>query len=151
MAMSSSYDEWLEKQNMILIEALELIKSFGFEASKIEPDKKKAFIRLNLAGRKADFHIKSIKNRFIKFAWLCKKGDFDPRANYLIYLEEEETFLVSTGGEIDREAEYRDSDYHKGTKYVVAPLEIFRSGKTFFRALKKRYESMLQRRLNEWS
>lgn len=149
--MNDSYEEWLEKQNIILAEALELIKGFKFDASIIQPENKKGFVRIILAGRKADFHIKSIKNKYIKFVWLCKKEDFDPRGNYLVYLEEEKAFLVCTGGEIDREAEYRDSDYHKGKKYVVAPITIFRRAKTFFKAMRTRYNAMLQRRMNEWT
>lgn len=146
-----NYEEWLIKHNEILELGLELIKSFGFDCIIIRPKDKKSFIRLNLNGNKSDFHIKSIKNRYIKFVWLCKKGDFNPLDNYLVYLEEGETFKVCTGGEIDREGEYRESDYHKNEKYVVAPISIFRNAKTFFGALKRRYNSMLQRRMNEWT
>ena len=149
--MSSSYNDWLENQNIILSEALELIKSFKFNASIISPEGKKAFIRILLAGSKADFHIKSIKNKFIKFVWVCKEEDFDPKANYLVYLEEEKKFLVSTGHFVDEEGEYRESDYHKNKKYVVAPIDIFRNGKTFFKAMQNRYNSMLQKRMSEWT
>lgn len=147
----TSYEEWLQKQNEILAEGLELILNFGFEASIIRPDEGKAFIRLNLAGNMSNFHIKAIKNKYIKFAWVCKKEEFEPLDNYLVYLEEEKKFKVCTGGEIDKEGEYRESDYHKNTKYVVVSMSVFRSANRFFTSLKRRYEVMLQRRMDEWT
>jgi len=149
--MSDSYEEWLIKQNAILAEALDLIKSFGFDASIIRPKDKKAFIRIIIGKNKSDFHLKSIKNRFIKFAWVCRKEDFDPNANYLVYLEAEEKFLVAIGSQVDEEGEFRNSDFHQGKKYVVAPIGIFRSAKTFFKSMKCRLDAMLQRRMNEWT
>ncbi len=146
-----SYNEWLEKQNTFLSKALELIKSYKFNASIVIPEGKKSFIRIKIAKNTSDFHLKSIKNNFIKFVWVCKQEDFDPKANYIVYLEEEQRMLVTTGNSIDSEGEFRESDFHKNKQYVVAPKDIFRRAPQFFKAMKNRYEAMLQKRMTEWT
>lgn len=148
--LSSGYQSWLDNQNILAKKALELIRKYGFKVVIVEQISKPNFVRVNLGNNRIDFFIKSIKNRFVKFVWLCKQGDFNIKNNYFVYLEKEEKFLISTGGEIDRKSELRDSEYHKGVKYIVVPIDAFRSANSFLKTTKKRYDAMLQRRMSEF-
>lgn len=147
----SDYQNWLDKQNLAVQKASELIGEFRLDTTIIKQERKPNFVRINLGSNRLDFLVKTIKNRFVKYIWLCKKGEFDSRKNYLVYIEEDEKFLVSTGYQIDREAEYRDSDYHKNAKIVVVPIGAFRSARKFFKSIKKRYEEQLQKRMTQWT
>jgi len=144
------YQNWLDNQNTITEKALELIKQFGFKAILIHQERKPNFVRITIGKKRLDFFMKSVRSRFVKSVWLCKKEDFNIRNNYLIYMEKEEKFLISTGGEIDKKAEFRDSEYHKDVKYIVVPMDMFRSAKVFLKAMKNRYDAMMQRRMNDF-
>jgi len=136
----------------LLGKALELVQSFKFEASIIDGEQGRNFVRMQIGGKHLDFYIKEIKNRFIKEVWLCKKANFSPHNNYLVFIAKEERWVVTTGQEIDRKGEYRESDrYRQHIEMVVVPMEIFRPAKAFFEAIRKRYDDMLQRKMTEWT
>lgn len=148
--MSFNYKEWLDSQNLLVDKGLELIRMAGFNAIIVERYNKPNFVRMMIGKRRIDFYIKLVRNRFVKFVWLCKKDDFDPRNNYLIYLEHEERFLTSTGNEINRKFELRDSEHNKQIKYVVVPIDVFRPAKIFLKTMMRRYKSLSQRKMNEF-
>ena len=148
--MTSDYQSWLERQNELAQEALKLVQKFKFKAVVIRQENKPSFVRVYIKETKVDFLIKEVKSQFSRSVWLCKKEDFNPQNNYLVFQNKEERWVVSTGSQIEVRAELRDSDYHKGKKFVVVPMDTFRSAKTFFKRMRKRYEQQLQRRMNEW-
>jgi len=150
--LSSSYFTWLERQEELAKKAQELIQSFKFEAVLIREEKgKPPFVRMILGTKRIDFMLKEIKSRFVKQVWLCKKGIFNPKKNFLVFSAKEEKWLITTGSEVDKKGEYKDSDYHKDTEMVVIPVEILRPAKRFLKSLKIRYEEQKQRRITNWT
>lgn len=151
MMTESTYENWLEKHNDAIKKAEELIKEFGFEPKIISEEKKATFIRIFLGNRKIDFMIKVIKTKYARQVWLCKKEAFNPDNIYLIYASKENSWQVVTGKEVDREGEYKESDYRQGEKFVVISSEVFRPAKKFFKLVKERYDDQLQKRMTDYT
>lgn len=148
--MNSTYEDWLERQSKLIKKALKLLEGFKFKAVIITQEKKASFIRVYIRDKRVDFHIKEVKSKFSRSVWVCKKEDFSPKHNYLIFQSKEERWVIASGRQIDDKAEFRDSDYHQGKKFVVVPMETFRSAKPFFKRMKEAYEKELQRRMSDW-
>lgn len=144
------YQAWLEKHNRAIEKAKALIEKYGFEVIIIKNDRKPCFLRIKFGKKKIDFQVKIIKTKFVRSVWLCKKERFDQDNFYLLYASKEKTFSVASGHDIDREGEYRDSEWAKGVKYVVVQNTLFHPAKNFFKRMKTRYEGELQQRMSQW-
>jgi len=144
------YQAWLEKHNKTIEKGKKLIKKYGFKVIIIQNDKKSSFLRIKFGRKKVDFQVKTIKTKFVRSIWLCKKERFNRDDFYLLYASKEKSFSVASGHDIDREGEYRDSEWAKGTKYIVVQNSVFRPANPFFKLMKSRYEGELQQRMNQW-
>jgi len=147
----TSYDEWLKKHDEAVQKASALIKEYGFEPIIANEQGKPSFVRVFLGEKKIDFVIKEIKSKFVRTVWLCKKEAFNPENIYMIYASKENTWLITTGREADREGEYRESDLKEGVKFVVVSIEVFRPAKAFLKLIKERYNDQLQKKMTEWT
>lgn len=145
-----TYEAWLERQSELAKKALELIQKSKFRAVIIEQENKLSFIRMYIADKSIDFHIKEIKSKFARDVWICKKDDFVSKDNYLVFQKDVERWVILAGRKIEQEAEIRDSSYRKGEKWLVVPMDIFRSARQFFKLIRKRYEEQLQLRLDQF-
>lgn len=148
---NSSYDDWLRQHNEAIQKAIALIQNYGFQPVIIDEKGKPNFVRIFLGTKKIDFMIKMIKSKFVRQVWLCKKDAFNPENIYLVYATKENSWLVTTGKEADREGEYRESDLKEGVKFVVVSIDIFRPAKTFLKLIKERYDDQLQKKMTEWT
>jgi len=148
--LTPKYEDWLERQNELIKEALELVQSVKFRAVIIKEERKPSFIRIYLDDKPITFHIKEVKSKFVKSVWLGKKANFKPQHNYLIFAAKEKTWMVTTGRQALAHGEYKDSTYHKDTKVLVVPMDVFRPAKSFLRTIKKRHEQRKQRRMSDW-
>jgi len=144
------YQSWLEKHNRVIGKAKALIEKYGFKVVVIKNDRTPSFLRIKFGKGKVDFQIKIIKTKFVRSIWLCKKERFNLDNFYILYASKEKTFSVASGHDVDREGEYRDSEWTEGVKYVVVQNAMFRPAKNFFKRMKARYEGELQQRMNQW-
>jgi len=149
--LGSDYSSWLKRQNELAHEALKLIQKFKFRAVVIEEERKPSFVRLYIKETKVDFRIKEVKSQFARSVWLCKREDFNPKDNYLVYQSKEKRWVIVNGRQAESRGEIRDSDYKEGVKFLVVPMEAFGSALAFFKRMKARYEQQLQRRMTEWT
>ena len=146
----SNYESWLERQSELAKKALELIQKYGFRAVLIEEERKPTFVRAYIGKQSLDFILKDLKSEFIKSVWLCKREDFNQKANYLVFLAKEERWVIATGSTVHIHAEIKDSDYHKGIKYIVVPLEVFRPAIQYLKMIKSAYNESRQKRMSDW-
>lgn len=146
----SDYDSWMQNQIAITESLAHLIRQCKLECVVITEPKRSPFVRLFLPDTTIDFTIKVVKNRYAKSIWLCKRKDFNQQKNYILYVTEDDTFFIAIGEDVDKEAEYRESDWKKGIKMVVVPKEIFRDAKTYFEMLYIQYDEKKQSRLTNW-
>lgn len=146
-----NFEEWLEKHDALVKEALSLFLKHGLKAviSK-EKERKPSFIRIFFGKKNIDFFVKEIGTKMSMSVWLCKKADFGIDKNFLIHAAKENVWIITTGRDADREGEYKTSDWQEGTKYVVVPMEIFRPAKTFIKLMKIRMDSQMQKRISEF-
>lgn len=147
---NSNYDSWLKRHDENVQRAKELISEYGFEPIVINEERKPSFVRIFLGDKKIDFIVKEIKTKFVPTVWLCKKDAFNPENVYLVYATKENSWLVTTGKEVDREGEYKDSEYKEGEKYVVVPIDIFRPATAFLKLIKERYDDQLQKKMTDF-
>ena len=146
----SSYEDWLKCHDETVQKAVALIKDYGFESTVINEQSKPSFVRMFLGDKKIDFMVKIIKSKFVHTVWLCKKDAFNPENIYLVYASEENSWLVTTGKEADREGEYRESDLKEGVKFVVISIDVLRPAKTFLKLIKERYDNQFQKKITEF-
>jgi len=146
----SNYENWLKKHDETVQKAKELISEYGFQPTIISEQGKQSFVRIFLGEKKIDFAIKEIKTKFVPTVWLCKKDAFNPEKIYLVFATKENSWLVATGRECDREGEYKESDYKEGEKFVVVSIDIFRPAKTFLKLIKERYDDQLQKKMTDF-
>lgn len=147
-----SYKSWIQKQNDLVEKAVSVIRRFDFKCFVVGRGKNKPkFIRLFLSDQSVDFFVKEVKSRWSKEVWLCKKQDFNPSRHCILHLEKENKFLVCSGEDARREGKLRDSDFHKGVKFLVVPMKIFRGLEGWLRYERKRTDKRRQRKIKEWT
>jgi len=144
------YQSWLEKHNRAIDKAKAMIEKYSFKVVVIKNDKTPSFLRIKFGKDKVDFQIKIVKTKFVRSVRLCKKERFNRDNFYLLYASKEKTFSVVSGHDVDKEGEFRDSEWVEGVKYVVVQNTLFRPAIKFFKRMKARYEGELQQRMNQW-
>jgi len=149
MSEKSNYKGWLTQQQQLAQEALEFVKSFKFNIRLMNIPDKPSYIRINLTKSQfIDFFLKKIKTRFAREIWVCKVQDADK--NFLIYAEKEKVWLVIMSGDIQNNAQKRQSTYNPKIEYLVIPREFFSDAKRFFKQAQRRLEERKQKRMEDY-
>ena len=147
--MSGEYKDWLHQQYKACEELVKLLRQCKLDGMIKSQPNQPPYVKLLLPDKTVDLFIKTVNTEYAKSIWLCKECELKTKTMYLLYIKYENSFLIASGNEVDRECELKNSDW-KQDKMVVVEKELFHDAKTFFEMLYLKYERKKQTRLTSF-